>query len=162
MLTVASLRKSFALIKSVWTIGMSPPSVAVYSDAPGSSAFSNPGVIAGRPMRTLPNRKRSGMTASTSPAFSKGDQALSVVALVFSYAGSSQCLPNAELRSGSTSNEDVPPLRPHIQIPIKGVGIVYIITEADPGDSGYAFSDVSLARYRDGEPAVTSLSSVRM
>ncbi|OBB28954.1 hypothetical protein [Mycolicibacterium elephantis] len=49
------------------------------------------------------------------------------------------------------SNTDDPLQRIHTQIPIEGVGVVHVITEVDPDDPGYAFSDVTLARYRDGE-----------
>ncbi|MGV0646322.1 hypothetical protein ABQE44_23290 [Mycolicibacterium sp. XJ2546] len=48
------------------------------------------------------------------------------------------------------SKDDEPPSRVHTQIPVEGVGVVHVITEVDT-DSGYAFSDVTLARYRDGE-----------
>ncbi|MGV0872054.1 hypothetical protein [Mycolicibacterium sp. XJ879] len=44
-------------------------------------------------------------------------------------------------------------LRLHTRVPIEGVGVVHVITEVDPDDPGYAFSDVTLARYRDGELA---------
>lgn len=43
--------------------------------------------------------------------------------------------------------------REHAEIPIEGVGVVHVITEVSDADPRYGFSDVTLARYRDGELA---------
>ncbi|MED5812882.1 hypothetical protein VST63_10970 [Mycolicibacterium sp. 050232] len=37
------------------------------------------------------------------------------------------------------------------EIPIEGVGVVHVVTEVPDTDPGYGFTDVTLARYRDGE-----------
>ncbi|BBX88392.1 hypothetical protein H5U98_25530 [Mycolicibacterium boenickei] len=41
--------------------------------------------------------------------------------------------------------------RERTEIPIEGVGIVRVVTEVPDADPGYGFTDVTLARYRDGE-----------
>jgi hypothetical protein len=43
-------------------------------------------------------------------------------------------------------------LRWHAECAIEGVGVLYVVTEATADDLGYAYSDVTLIRYRDGEP----------
>lgn len=40
----------------------------------------------------------------------------------------------------------------HAERPIEGVGVVHVVTEATIDDLGYAFSDVTLVRYRHGQP----------
>ncbi len=41
--------------------------------------------------------------------------------------------------------------REHTAVPIEGVGIVHVTTEVPDADPRYGFTDVTLARYRDGE-----------
>jgi len=43
-------------------------------------------------------------------------------------------------------------LRWHAKYPIEGFGVVHVVTEATIDDPGYAYSDVTLVRYLDGEP----------
>lgn len=43
-------------------------------------------------------------------------------------------------------------LRWHTECPIEGVGVLYVVTESTIDDLGYAYSDVTLVRYQDGEP----------
>lgn len=41
--------------------------------------------------------------------------------------------------------------RERAEIPIEGVGVVQVVTEVSAADLRYGFTDVVLARYRDGE-----------
>lgn len=41
--------------------------------------------------------------------------------------------------------------RERTEVPIEGVGVVHVVTEVPDTDPGYGFTDVTLARYRDGE-----------
>lgn len=41
--------------------------------------------------------------------------------------------------------------RERTEIPIEGVGVVHVVTEISDTDPVYAFTDVTLARYRGGE-----------
>ncbi len=43
-------------------------------------------------------------------------------------------------------------LRWHTEFPMEGAGVVHVLTEATVDDLGYAYSDVTLVRYRHGEP----------
>ncbi|MBY0287306.1 MAG: hypothetical protein K2X52_09165 [Mycobacteriaceae bacterium] len=43
-------------------------------------------------------------------------------------------------------------LRWHAEYPIEGVGVVHVVTEVIVDDLEYAFSDVTLVRYRHGRP----------
>lgn len=43
-----------------------------------------------------------------------------------------------------------PAHRQHTAVPIEGVGVVHVITEVTDDDPGYGFTDVTLARYRNG------------
>lgn len=36
------------------------------------------------------------------------------------------------------------------EVPIEGIGVVHVLTEVTDDDPGYGFSDVTLARFRDG------------
>lgn len=40
--------------------------------------------------------------------------------------------------------------RRRTEVPIEGVGVVRVLTEVPDDDPGYGFSDVTLARFRDG------------
>ena len=40
--------------------------------------------------------------------------------------------------------------RRHTEVPIEGVGVAHVLTEVPDDDPGYGFSDVTLARFRDG------------
>jgi hypothetical protein len=44
-------------------------------------------------------------------------------------------------------------LRLHDSIPIEGVGVVHVVTQATEDDLEYAYSDVTLIRYEHGQPA---------
>src|SRR4051812_11673145 len=55
-------------------------------------------------------------------------------------------------RIAASSNID-PLVRQHTEVPIEGVGVVHVLTEVPNDDPCYGFSDVTLARYRDGRLA---------
>ena len=55
-------------------------------------------------------------------------------------------------RMAAFSNDDQM-LREYTEVPIEGVGVVHVLTEVCDDDPGYGFSDVTLARYRDGKLA---------
>ncbi|MDH6199093.1 hypothetical protein M2272_005760 [Mycobacterium frederiksbergense] len=52
--------------------------------------------------------------------------------------------------------------REHTDVPIEGVGVVHVVTEVTDGNPRFGFTDVTLARYRDGEliPPVPVAGSV--
>lgn len=50
--------------------------------------------------------------------------------------------------AGSSYEEEA--RRRHTEVPIEGVGVVHVLTEVPDDDPGYGFSDVTLARFRNG------------
>jgi len=50
--------------------------------------------------------------------------------------------------TGSSYEEEA--RRRHTEVPIEGVGVVHVLTEVPDDDPGYGFSDVTLARFRNG------------
>ena len=51
----------------------------------------------------------------------------------------------------ATPEYDGGPLREHTIVPIEGVGVMHVLTEVSDDNPRFGFTDVTLARYTDGE-----------